>query len=295
MRDHDELGAVGVAAQELDEAADVGVVERGLDLVEEVERARLREEEREQERDRSERLLAAGEHPEARDLLPRRPELDLHPGLAALLLGLDEPEPALAAREERRGDVLEVLGDRMEGVCEPPLDGLRELVAQVGELLQALLEILPLHLELGEPLLLGLVLLLRERIDLAELDPPLLEPLGARRELVALVSLGRVGGGLLEPAAGVGRLRLDPGQLDLDLRRPLRGLLGAPAELDLGGAELAQRCSQLARAGGARVDAGAERRLEALRRRDGRGERLVEALGAGEHAPEQVGVELPGA
>ena len=51
----------GVAAQQLDEAADVRVVERGLDLVQEVERVRPREEEREQERDRSERLLAAGE------------------------------------------------------------------------------------------------------------------------------------------------------------------------------------------------------------------------------------------
>ena len=158
--------------------------------------------------------------------------------------------------------------------------------------LQALLEILPLHLELGEPLLLGLVLLLRERIDLAELAPALLEPLGARRELVALVALRRVGGGLLEPAAGVGRLGLDPGQLDLDLRRPLRGLLGALPQLDLGRAELPQRRSQLARAA-------------ARRRRRGRGaaprsaaavataaaERLAEPLGAGEHAPEQVGVE----
>ena len=61
MRDDDELCAVGVAAQKLDEAADVVVVERSLDLVQQVERARPREEEREQERDRSERLLAARE------------------------------------------------------------------------------------------------------------------------------------------------------------------------------------------------------------------------------------------
>ena len=40
VRDHDELRAVGVAPKQLDEAADVRVVERGLDLVEEVERAR---------------------------------------------------------------------------------------------------------------------------------------------------------------------------------------------------------------------------------------------------------------
>ena len=40
VRDDDELGTVGVAAQELDEARDVRVVERGLDLVEEVEGTR---------------------------------------------------------------------------------------------------------------------------------------------------------------------------------------------------------------------------------------------------------------
>src|SRR5439155_3447425 len=44
VRDDDELRAVGVTAQQLDEAADVGVVERGLDLVEQIERTWAREE-----------------------------------------------------------------------------------------------------------------------------------------------------------------------------------------------------------------------------------------------------------
>ena len=63
--DDDELRAVGEAAQELDEAADVRVVQRRLDLVEQVERRRPREEDREQERDRGQRLLAAGEQRQA--------------------------------------------------------------------------------------------------------------------------------------------------------------------------------------------------------------------------------------
>src|SRR4030095_1517425 len=83
--DDDELRRLGVAAQELDEAADVGVVEGGLDLVEEVERARPREEEREQERDRAERLLATREERQPGDALAGRAELDLDPGLATLL------------------------------------------------------------------------------------------------------------------------------------------------------------------------------------------------------------------
>src|SRR5215213_11331470 len=43
MGHHDELGAVGIALHELQEAIDVDVVERGLDLVEDVERARPRQ------------------------------------------------------------------------------------------------------------------------------------------------------------------------------------------------------------------------------------------------------------
>src|SRR5438067_13885185 len=81
VRDHDELRAVGIPAQQLDEAADVRVVQRGLDLVQEIERAGPREEEREEERDRAERLLAAGKERKPRDALAGRTQLDLDAGL----------------------------------------------------------------------------------------------------------------------------------------------------------------------------------------------------------------------
>jgi hypothetical protein len=77
--------------QELNEPRDVGVVECRLDFVEEIERARPREEEREQERDRAQRFLASREQRETRDPLSGGPELDLDARLAALLVGLDEP------------------------------------------------------------------------------------------------------------------------------------------------------------------------------------------------------------
>src|SRR5947209_7736137 len=108
MRDDDELGPVGVAAQQLDEAADVRVVERRLDLVQEIERARPREEEREQERDCAEGLLAARQQREPLHLLADRAEMDLDAGLFLRVVALDELEPALAAGEERRGDLGEV-------------------------------------------------------------------------------------------------------------------------------------------------------------------------------------------
>ena len=81
MGHDDELGPLRVAAQQLDEAPDVGVVEGRLDLVQEIERARPGEEEREQERDRSERLLTAGQERQACDALPDRAQLDLDAGL----------------------------------------------------------------------------------------------------------------------------------------------------------------------------------------------------------------------
>src|SRR4029077_16001751 len=86
--DHDELRPIRVLPQERGEAADVRVVEGGLDLVEKVERARSREEQGEQEGNRAESLLAAREKRKARDPLAGRAELDLDPGLLSLLRGL---------------------------------------------------------------------------------------------------------------------------------------------------------------------------------------------------------------
>ena len=169
--DDDELGPVGVAAQELDEAADVGVVQRRLDLIEEVERARPGEEQSEEERDRAECLLAAGEERQARDALPDRAQFDLDAVfclcLRPVFTWLGKPQPPVTAGEERRGDLLEVRADRRESLVEAALDRLGELGAQLLELLQARLEILALLGQLGEALLLAVVLLLGERVDLA--------------------------------------------------------------------------------------------------------------------------------
>ena len=75
--DHDELGAVAVAADELEEAVDVEVVQRGLDLVQDVERARPGQEDGEHEGQGDEGLLAAGEQREPLHRLAGRGHLDL--------------------------------------------------------------------------------------------------------------------------------------------------------------------------------------------------------------------------
>src|SRR5207247_3378885 len=157
-------GALGELSQELDEAPDVRVVERGLDLVQKVEGARAREEEREEERDRPERLLAAREKREARDALARRLQLDLDPGLLAFPLRLAAYEPALAAREEGARDLREVALDGGVGPLEATLDGPGQVVSELGELLERPFEILPLHGQLLEALLLAGVFLGSERV-----------------------------------------------------------------------------------------------------------------------------------
>ena len=131
MRDDDELRTIRVAAEEVDETSDVRIVERGLDLVEQVERARFREEQGEQERDRAERLLAAGEEREPCNALPGRPQLDFDAGLGIrqLLVRLDEREAALTTWEQRCRYLLEVARDSAERLREPALHGLGQLVA----------------------------------------------------------------------------------------------------------------------------------------------------------------------
>ena len=109
---------------------------------------------------------------------------------------------------------------RVEGLGEAALDRLRQLGAQLLELGEALLEILALRRELLEPRLLGVVLLLRERVDLAERLAAALEPLRALGELVAVVAFGAlVGAGVLEAAARLVGLGLDARDLDVDRRR----------------------------------------------------------------------------
>src|SRR5262249_20822788 len=135
--------------------------------------------------------------------------------------GLAQAQPALAAGEERGRNFLEVLADASEGLLEAALDRLRQLRAKLLELLEALLEILPLLYQLLDALLLALVLLLGERIDLAERLAAAAELLQRSLQLLPIVALGGVGGGGLQPAVGLAALGSDGGELDVDGSGPL--------------------------------------------------------------------------
>ena len=117
----------------------------------------------------------------------------------------------MASREERRRDLFEMLADGSEGLGEASLDGAVEVVSQLGELIEAALEIRSLRGELRERLLLALVLLGGERIDAPELlasASQTLEPLGDR---LAVVALCRLRPSSLESPLSLVPLGLEPG------------------------------------------------------------------------------------
>ena len=95
MRDDDELRTAAEAIDEFEEAIDVDLVKRGVDLVEDVERAWTSEHQGERKAKRSHRLFATGQDRQRADLLACRLDLQLdtrlgylHDGVDILALGL---------------------------------------------------------------------------------------------------------------------------------------------------------------------------------------------------------------
>ena len=157
------------------------------------------------------------------------------------------------------------------------LDRLGEVVAERRKLFEAPLQVLPLRRQLGETRLLLVVLLLRERVHLAQRFAPPLEPLDLLRQLVALVALGGWSACRLQSATRLLSLRLDTRALDLDRAQPLARFRGLAPSLDLGRAEAAQLVGELTGARRADVCARPQRSFELFR--DGDVERRDEPLG----------------
>src|SRR5207248_3489229 len=183
-----------------------------------------------------------------------------------VVLRLRQAQATFAAREEGRGHLGEVRLHRVERLREAALDRLRQFRAELLELVEALLEICALRRELLEPRLLRVVLLLRERIDLAEALAAALEALGALVQLFAVVAFrALLGARVGEPPTSLVGLGLDARSLDVDRGRAVGRVGERLPQLDLGRTESAQFLAQLAGACGPSVDACPQRRFEARR------------------------------
>ena len=87
--------------EQVAEALDIGVVERRVDLVEHADRRGIGQEQREDQRDRGQRLLAARKQGQRLQPLARRLRHDLEPGLERIVR-IDQRQMRLPAVEQGR-------------------------------------------------------------------------------------------------------------------------------------------------------------------------------------------------
>ena len=198
---HDqELRAVGETGELGDEASHVGLVEGGVDLVEDAEGGGVHGKEGEEEGDGRERAFTAGEEAERAETLAGRLGLDLDAGIDDVV-GIEELEASGAPAEEGGEVVAEGGIDLVEGGSEARAnlavelgDGALELRLRVGQVLDLLGEE-------GVPLLaLAKVVgrLLVDGPELADGGPDLLDLALGGGEVGSVVGSG----GGVEPAAG---------------------------------------------------------------------------------------------
>src|SRR5918994_4440655 len=165
------------------EAVQVDVIERGLDLVHHVERRRPAPEDGEEECQCGEAAFAAREQRELLDVLSARLGLDLDTGVQQVF-GCREHEFAGTTWKQRREQLGEVADDVGEGSREHVLDLLVRGLYHAGEVAARRAHVLEMLLEECVALLELVELLQRQRADRpqeTELAVELADTTGSRR------------------------------------------------------------------------------------------------------------------
>ena len=181
--------------------------------------------------------------------------------------------------------------DRRERLGEACLDGPGQVVAELLELVQALLEILALRRQLLQALLLGVVLLFRERVHLPERLAAPFATHQALGQLVAVLALGGLRVRRSQPPPRLVCLGTHARQLDIDRADPFARLARAGAQLHLFGAQTPQLGAELGRASRLRLGTLPHRRLVAL---DADRKSALEPLGTREQLGEHRLARPPG-
>ena len=248
----DQVAGLGFAdhrVEQIAEPLDIGVVERRVDFVEDADRGRVGEEQREDQRDRGQRLLAARKQGQRLQSLARRLGIDLKPGFERIV-AVDQRKVGLSAFEQLGEQPLEVGVDRLERGAQPLAALAVEVADRTAQAVHCL-DQLGLFGQRGAMPRLGLSQLVgRDQVDRAE-------PLAVGDQLVMLGAfLARgtdLGGNEFEPLGQQRRRALEPFARDT-------GHLGAAGFLVLGpgsgaGAGLAGRGERFVGLVELRVDA----------------------------------------
>src|SRR5690606_8341314 len=163
VRDDDELNAVRHLLDDLRKTADVRIVERRVDLVEQTERRRIQLEDRKYQRNRGQRLLTAREQMNRARLLAGRARHDRDTGGQQVLAV--ELEIGVSAAEQAREKAPQTLVRLLVSVLELRTRLTIDLADGFLEGLERLGEIVKLRVEVG--LALGLLL---ELVDCGQVD-----------------------------------------------------------------------------------------------------------------------------
>ena len=200
----------------------VHVVERRLHLVHDVERRRAGPEDGHQHRHRGQRLLPTGQQRQPLDLLAGRTGLHLDAG-GQHVVGVGEPQPALAAGEQRGEHPLELALHVGVGVGEHLQDAGVDVGHDVQQVLACGLDVLELGGQEVVALLQRRELLERQRVDPAQLGQLAFGAFGATLLGGPVERHRRRRGYLLAALAGL----LVFGDLELGRRqRDLRAVFG---------------------------------------------------------------------
>ena len=227
MGDDDEagVGPLPHLVEHAAEAVDVGVVQRGVDLVENADRGRIGEEDGEDQGRRRQGLFAARHQAHDCQPLAGRAGVDLQPGLERIV-ALDEFQLGLAAAEQGLEQAFEIVVDDVESRHQPLAALGVEFVDAVAQLGDGGRQVAALDLHGIEPVAVFDRLVLGAQVDGAE---GLALALQTVQQALGAGGVGRAGDGVVGQllAQLLGRHLGGLAQVGLGLGQPFDGPFGA--------------------------------------------------------------------
>ena len=167
VRDDDQLRGLLEILEHLEQAQQVALIKRRLDLVHDIERRRTRLENRDQHRKSGKRSFTTGQQRKSLDLLSCRPRFNLDAGRQHVRR-VGERELALTTREQTTEDRRELFSGISKRISEDRLHVLIHFVDELQQLGAGVRQVLDLPHQILMPFLKRRELFQSQRIDLAQ-------------------------------------------------------------------------------------------------------------------------------